>query len=231
MFTHKFKWTNEHMSIFRTSLCLPSQNTNHPVLWKGITFLHTKVFNITFLQKRGIITHAKLRQKRVFKFYCKLLQVPFSAKVYFARMLFCSLKNAHPYSLAKCSPKKMLFMKRAFCEESILTKNIGEHFWETKRAFSKKMLSFTPLTLLFCQIALQKEKYAKRAFARGVQERNFKRATKWQPFVTAGAAQLERVKKNIIMFQNVPKRKWHKHNIFAVLYLGFPSISYWQKYF
>jgi len=45
-----------------------------------------------------------------------------------ARMLFCSLKNALPYSLAKCSPKKMLFMKRAFCEESILTKNIGEHF-------------------------------------------------------------------------------------------------------
>ena len=49
-------------------------------------------------------------------------------KVYFARMLFCSLKNALQYSLAKCSPKKMLFMKRAFNEESILTKNIGEHF-------------------------------------------------------------------------------------------------------
>ena len=50
------------------------------------------------------------------------------AKVYFARMLFCSLKNALQYSLAKCSPKKVLFMKRAFNEESILTKNIGEHF-------------------------------------------------------------------------------------------------------
>ena len=50
------------------------------------------------------------------------------AKVYFTRILFCSLKNALQYSLAKYSPKKMLFMKRAFCEESILTKNIGEHF-------------------------------------------------------------------------------------------------------
>ena len=56
------------------------------------------------------------------------LPIKARAKVYFARMLLCSLKNALQYSLAKCSSKKMVFMKRAFNEESILTKNIGEHF-------------------------------------------------------------------------------------------------------
>ena len=30
-----------------------------------------------------------------------------TAFVYFARMLFCSLKNSLPYSLADCSPDKM----------------------------------------------------------------------------------------------------------------------------
>ena len=73
----------------------------------------------------------------------KRLYFPCSAKIYFARMLFCSLKNALQYSLAKCSPKKMLFMKRAFNEESILTKNIGEHFEKPREHSLKNALLHT----------------------------------------------------------------------------------------
>ena len=36
----------------------------------------------------------------------RYIQVNLAAKVYFERTLFCSLKNALPYSLAKGSPKK-----------------------------------------------------------------------------------------------------------------------------
>ena len=45
--------------------------------------------------------------------------------VYFARMLFCSIKNVLPYSWAKYCPEKMILRKRAFCQESVLS---GEHF-------------------------------------------------------------------------------------------------------
>ena len=35
------------------------------VLWKGISFLHTKVFIITFLQKHGIITQKYNKKWRI----------------------------------------------------------------------------------------------------------------------------------------------------------------------
>ena len=61
-------------------------------------------------------------------------------KSIFGRMLSWSLKNALQYSLSKCFPHKMLFSWRAFFYESILPKNMGEHFWESKRAFLQNRL-------------------------------------------------------------------------------------------
>ena len=58
----------------------------------------------------------------------------------FERMLSWSLKDALQYSLSKCSPHQMLFSWRAFFWESILPTNIGEHFWESKRAFLQNRL-------------------------------------------------------------------------------------------
>ena len=43
----------------------------YSVLWKPKTFLHTKVFVITFLQNCGVITHKKYDKARVSRF-CKI---------------------------------------------------------------------------------------------------------------------------------------------------------------
>ena len=51
-----------------------------------------------------------------------------------------------------------------------MDKEYGRAFLRKQESILSKMLSFTPLMLPFSQIALQKEKSAKRAFARGVQE-------------------------------------------------------------
>ena len=69
----KLSWLHS-APIYRAA---PALSAQLPVLWKGMTFLHTNVFYITFLQKRGIITHAKIWQKRVFEFFAKCYKYHF----------------------------------------------------------------------------------------------------------------------------------------------------------
>ena len=124
-------------------------------------------FNVSLLLNCGKWTFFLMWLMNIFFLFC--LNWGFCL---FARMLFCSLKNALPYSLAKCSPEKILFWKRAFFQEIILPKDMGEQFWETKRAFSQKC---SPTLLWECPFCiLLKKNFVKRAFYRGMQECIFK---------------------------------------------------------
>ena len=89
------------------------------------------------------------------------------AKVYFSRMLFCSLKTALPYSLTKCSPKKMFFMKRAFWQR------ILESIFERPREHSLKKCS--PSHIWRCPFVrwLFKKRYLQREHLPEVRRRAF----------------------------------------------------------
>ena len=109
-------------------------------------------------------------------------------------MLFCSLRNALPYSLAKCSPKKCSSWKEHLVRRAF-RKRILESIFERPREHSLKNALLHTIDTALLSDSSSKREICQKSNGQRCAGEHLKRATKWQPFVTAGAAQLVRVKK------------------------------------
>ena len=95
--------------------------------------------------------------------------------------------------MTKCYLQKML-LKKTFCQDSILTEDIGEHFGNRKRAFhncSLKTLSSIPWqNALFLKYSSSKDHFEEEQFVEGYGRAFLREQIKAHPPATISADQL-----------------------------------------